>query len=96
MFTDCCQKFGGLGNQLFAFNHFVFQFFAVFEIAGIIFLPLLVIVNGLNRQVGDEEVDIGLNLDQLLLQVQDIEGGIEKVIFLGQSLQEIYSCTDGG
>lgn len=95
MFTDCCQKFGCLGYQLFTFNHFILQFFAVLKIAGVLFLPLLVIINGLNRQVGDEEVDIGLNLDQLLLKVQDIEGWIEEVILLGQSLQEIYSSTDG-
>ena len=91
MFTDCCQKFVCLGYQLLTFNHFVFQLLAILEVTGVFLLPLLVIVNGFNRQVGDEEVDIGLNLVQFPFQVQNVKGWIKEVILLGHGLQELNS-----
>ena len=63
MLPDGLQEFCGLRNQFLTFNNFVFQFLAVFEITRILLLPLLLIVDGLDGKIGDEEVDIGLDLD---------------------------------
>ena len=73
MLPDFIQEFAGLGNQFLALNHFVLQFLAVLEITRVLLLPLLIIVNGLNGQIGDETVDIGLNLVQLAPQVQNVK-----------------------
>lgn len=91
MLTDRGQEFGGLCYQLFAFDYLVLQFLAVLEIAGILFLPLLIVIDGFNRQVRYEEVDIGLDLVQLLLQVQNVKGWIKKVVLLGHCPQELNS-----
>ena len=56
MLPDCFQQFGGLGNQLFAFDHFILQILTILEITRVLMFPLLIIVNGLNGQIGDEAV----------------------------------------
>ena len=73
MFADGGEEFGGLGNQLLAFYHFVLKFFTVLEVAGVFFFSFNVVVNGFNWKVRDEEVDIGLNLVQFTLEVHGIE-----------------------
>ncbi len=73
MLTDGSKKCGSLANQLLAFDNFVFQFFAVLEVAGVFFFSFHVIVNSFNGKVGDEKVDIGLYLVQFAFEVHGVE-----------------------